>query len=123
MQRSVKISTKLATDTKLRRLDALRRECLSCTQRYIDFLWYNPGELNAVTLNQVPGGSLSYRHRSNCLKVALDTVSTTRKEWSATGIPASKPTMDGAFRLSSLVARVEKGKGSFDYVLKVSGLV
>lgn len=31
--------------------------------------------------------------------------------------------MRGAIQLSSLVARIERGKGTFDYILKVSGLV
>jgi transposase len=41
----------------------------------------------------------------------------------ATGVTASCPHVNGAVRLSSLVAKVEQGKGVFDYVLKVSGLI
>ena len=123
MQRSVKVSLALATATKLRRLDALRREIRGCTQRYVEHLWDQSGRLDAVTLNQVDGGSLSYRHRSNCLKVALETVSSTRKTAKATGVKPSCPQVSGAVRLSSLVAKIEQGKGSFDYVLKVSGLI
>lgn len=123
MQRAIKISLGLATAAKQRRIAALRREVLACTQRYIDLLWAKPGRLDAETLNQVPGGSLSYRHRSNCLKVALETISATRKATRATGVAASKPKIRGAIRLSSLVAKVESGKGTFDYVLKVSGLI
>lgn len=123
MQRAIKISLGLATAAKQRRLAALRREVLACTQRYIDLLWTEPGRLDTETLNRVPGGSLSYRHRSNCLKTALETISATRKAARATGVPASKPKIRGAIRLSSLVAKIESGKGAFDYVLKVSGLV
>ena len=123
MQRAVKVSLGLATATKLRRLDALRREIRSCTQAYVDSLWTLPGKLDAVTLNRVPGGSLSYRHRSNCLKVALETAIATKRAAKATGRPVSKPTIRGAIRLSSLVAQVEKSKGTFDYVLKIAGLV
>lgn len=122
MLRAVKVSLALATDAKQRRLEALRREVRSCTQAYIDLCWAAPGKLDAATLNKVPGGSLSYRHRSNCLKVALETLISTRKAAQATGNPASRPTARGAIRLSSLVAKIEPGKGSFDYVLKVSGL-
>jgi len=122
MIRAVKVSLALATQAKLGRIHALRREVQSCTQAYIDTIWADDGKLDAATLNRVPGGSLSYRHRSNCLKVALETVSTTRKASRATGKRASKPQVHGALRLSSLVAKIEKGKGSFDWVLKISGL-
>lgn len=123
MQRSIKVSLGVATAAKLRRVEALRREVLACTQRYIDLLWGTPGRLDAKTLKSVAGGSLSYRHRSNCLKVALETVSSTRKAAKATGATASVPRISGAIRLSSLVAKIESGKGIFDYVLKLSGLV
>jgi transposase len=123
MDRSIKVSLGLATDAKKRRIDALLREARSCTQRYIDSLWRNPGQLDAKTLNRIPGGSLSYRHRSNCLKVALETISSTKKAEAETGKKAGKPRIKGAICLSSLVAKIEPGKGSFDFVLKVSGLV
>lgn len=123
MKRSIKVSLGLATDAKRRRLDALLREARSCTQRYIDLLWTTPGKLDAKTLNRVSGGSLSYRHRSNCLKVALETIVATKKAARVLGVWASKPNINGSVRLSSLVAKIEPGKGSFDYVLKVSGLV
>lgn len=122
MQRAVKVSLGLATATKLRRLDALRREVWSCTQAYVNTLWAAPGRLDAITLNRVRSG-LSYRHRSNCLKVALETVVATKKAAKATGRRASRPVVRGAIRLSSLVARIERCNGAFDYILKVSGLV
>jgi IS605 OrfB family transposase len=123
VQRSVKVSLALATAAKRCRLSALLREVRSCTQRYIDHLWSEPGRLDAATLNSVVGGSLSYRHRSNCLKVALETISATRRAAKVTGIDPSRPRINGAVRLSSLVAKVEPGKGVFNYVLKISGLV
>lgn len=123
MQRAVKVSLGRATATKLRRLDALRREVRACTQAYVDSLWTTSGKLDAATLNRVPGGSLSYRHRSNCLKIALETIVATKKAARATGRPASRPEIRGATRLSSLVAKIEAGKGTFDYILKVAGLV
>jgi hypothetical protein len=123
MLRAIKISLREATQRKLGKLEALRREVRGCTQRYMDSLWSKPGWLDANTLNRVSGGSLSYRHRSNCLKVALETLSATRKAAKATGIFAGKPRVHGSARLSSLVAKIETGKGSFDHVLKISGLV
>jgi IS605 OrfB family transposase len=122
MLRAVKISIGLATESKRRRLEALQREILSCTQAYIDLCWKTLGRLDSATLNKIPGGSLSYRYRSNCLKVALETIITAKKAARSTGIWASRPTVRGAMRLSSLVAKIERGKGSFDYVLKISGL-
>ena len=118
MERAIKVSLKFATTAKLRRLNALRRETRSCTQAYIASLWTTPGALDAATLNRVSGGSLSYRHRSNCLKVGLETITATKKAAKVTGRKASRPAVHGAIRLSSLVANVEKGRGSFDYVLK-----
>lgn len=123
MYRSVKVSLGLATATKLRRVAALRREVRACIQRYINALWIVPGRLDAETLNRVLGGSLSYRHRSNCLKVALETVASTRKAAVTATRPPSCPHVSGAIRLSNLVAKIEKGKGAFDYVLRLAGLV
>lgn len=123
MIRSVKVSLRTATRAKHRRLDALRREVLACIRRYVDFLWRKRGKLDAETLGRVSGGSLSYRHRSNCLKVALETITATRRSAKALDVTAGRPHIGGAIRLSSLVAKVECGKGSFDHVLKVSGLV
>lgn len=119
----MKISLALATDAKLHSVAALLREVRACTQRFIDVLWMNPGRLDKETMNRVPRGSLSYRHHSNCLKVALETISSTREAAKALGRKAGKPKIKGALCLSSLVAKIEKGKGSFDYVLKISGLV
>lgn len=123
MERSIKISLEEATAAKASRIGALLREVRACCRRYVDFLWANPGRLDAKTLQSVKGGSLSYRHRSNCLKVALETIDSTRKAAKETGKKAGKPVIKGAIRLSSLVVRVEPGKGSFDFVLKISGLV
>ena len=119
----MKVSLGEITDTKSRRLEALRREVVACTQRYIDSLWIEPGGLDAATLNRVPGGSLSYRHRSNCLRNALEIISSTRKAAGATGISPSKPEPKGSLKLSSLVAKIEPSPNSFDYVLKVSSLI
>jgi IS605 OrfB family transposase len=111
------------TQTKARKLEALRQELRSALQFYINSLWKNPGRLDAQTLNRFAGGSLSYRHRQNSLKVALEIISSNKKAARALGTYVRKPhVMDRALSLSSLVAKIEKGKNSFDYVLKVSSL-
>lgn len=122
MVRGIKVSIRLATASKHTALRALIREVRGCTNRYINSLWDKPGGLDAVTLNRVRGGSLSYRHRSNCLKVAIEMLHETRAAAKALGVPNGRPYVRNAVCLSSLVAKVEPGKGSFDYVLKVSGL-
>lgn len=123
MIRAVKVSLKAMTAAKCRRLEALRREVRGCTQRYVDSLWLQRGGLDAKTMRRVSGGSLSYRHRSNCLKVAIEQIVATKKSAKALGMRAGKPHVGSTIRLSSLVAQIERGHGSFDYVLKVSGLV
>jgi IS605 OrfB family transposase len=65
---------------------------------------------------------LSYRHRSNALKIALETISTTKNNARALRVKPSIPISKNAVTLSSLVCKIEPGKGSFDYVLRISGL-
>lgn len=95
---------------------ALKQEIRSAINFYIDSLWINPGALNAITLNRFTFGSLSYRHKQNALKIALEIISSTQKNKS------KKPVLSRAVTLSCLVAKIEKGKKSFDFVLKISGL-
>lgn len=122
MNLSIKVGLNSATATKRRRLSALLSRLRSLTNKYIKSLWTDRGSLNKETMDRIPCAELSYRHRSNCLKVALETVIATRKAAKETGIPASLPVLRRSMRLSSLVCKIEAGKGSFDYVLKVSGL-
>lgn len=117
MNRSVKVSLSAATVSKLRRLEALRREIRSCTQAYVNSLWITSGKLDGVTLNRIVSGSLSHRHRANCLRTALNIVTTAQRLKSKRA-----PIINGAIQLSGLVAKIERGKGSFDYVLKISSL-
>lgn len=123
MIRTVKFSLGLATAAKKRRLDALRRELRATTGKFIDTLWMTPGKLDRTTMDRVTGGSLSYRHKSNCLKQALETIVFTKKAAKVMGRKCRKPKLSGAFDLSSLVCKIERDSGSFDFVLKVSGLV
>ena len=122
MIRSVPISLKLATAAKKRALHALMGEVRSSINFFCNSLWSTPGKLDSETLNRFSDGSLSYRHRSNALKVALETVSTTKKNARELGIKPSCPVSKNAITLSSLVCKVEPGKHSFDYVIKISGL-
>ena len=123
MIRTVKFSTKFLTAAKHRRLDALRRELYSTTNKFIKTLWRIRGNLDRATMDRVDAGSLSYRHKANCLKLALETVVFTKKVAKTTGHWARCPVLRGAFKLSSLVCTVGRFDGGFDFAVKVSGLI
>lgn len=120
---SAKVSLKEATGAKRRRLSALLSRVRALTGKYIRSLWDEPGSLDKATMDRISYDHLSYRHRSNCLKVGLEIVIATKKSAKVLGKPASCPSPPTTMRLSSLVCKIKEGKGSFDYVLKVSGLV
>lgn len=122
------VSLKFVTKTKLHSLGALLREVRGCVRRYIKVCWKNPeAALDAKTLNLVSGGSLSYRHRSNALKIALDTISSTRKSASTLGVKPSRPVFGktAAVPLCNLLCKIEPSKDcvGFDYIVKIAGLV
>jgi transposase len=123
MQRAVKISLKFATQAKANRLAALLSEYQAAVNFYIRSLWRERGGFDAETMRRYAGGSLSYRYRTVALKQALQIVIATRKAAKATGCRASMPKFTGYGEFSSLVATVERGRGSFDYVLKISSLI
>lgn len=120
---SVKVSLKEVTATKRKQLRALLRRLRSCTGRYIQSLWDTPGKLDAETLRRVEYPQLGYRQRACCLRLALGTVVATRKSAKQLGCRATCPAAPRRFCLSALLCRVEPGRGSFDYVLRVAGLV
>jgi IS605 OrfB family transposase len=123
VKRAVKVSLKFATAKKRSRLDHLLRRLRKLTNRYISHIWNHSGALDAATLNVIPCLHLSYRQRSDCLKYALEIIASTRASAAATGKVASMPCLKRSFKFSSLTATIEPGKGSFDYVLKISGVV
>ena len=88
MIRAIKVSLCLSTETKFRQLEAIRREVRSCIQNYINSLWKKCGKLDVKTLNGITGGSLSYRYRDNCLKLALEAVVGTKMSAKASIVKA-----------------------------------
>ena len=122
MIRTIKFSINRITQSKQRRLNALRRELVSCRQSFIKTLWKERGKLNRATMDRIPNGNLSYRHKSNCLKISLETVVATKRSAKAIGNRCQKPMLSGCLRLGCSVCRIEHGKGSFDFVAKISGL-
>ncbi len=127
MNRTVKVSLKFATAKKLRRLDHLMRRLRKLTNRYIAYLWEGDGvwdgALDAATLNAVPCSHLSYRQRADCLKYAIGIIAATTESAKALNIKPSIPQLRRSFRFSSGTASIERGKGSFDYVLKIACLI
>ena len=125
MIRTVKFSTKNITETKQLRINALKRELYSTTNKFIKELWGdNSGKLDKATMNRVDAGSLSYRHKSNCLKQAIETIIFTKKAAKIKRKRVNRPVLRGALDLSSLVCKVERfKKDGFDFAIKVSGLV
>lgn len=124
MIRSIKISLGSATQRKRASVEALLREYRAATNFYVNSLWKARGTLDAATLNRYSGGSLGYRQKSDALAMALETVIATRKASKATGRPCSKPRLTGAFRVSSLCAKVEPFRGEgFDFAVNLSGLI
>jgi IS605 OrfB family transposase len=119
---SVKISLKEATEIKKRKLHALLIRTRGLINKYTKSLWDERGKLDKATMDRIPCNYLSYRHRANCLKVALETVIATRKSAKALKRRASCPKPPHTVRLSSLVCQIEENKRTFDYIIKISGL-
>jgi Putative transposase DNA-binding domain len=121
--RAVRISLKEATAAKLGRLEAVLREHRAAANAYARALWITPGRLDRNTLDRFAGGSLGFNQRRASLETALDVVSATRKSAAALGREARLPQFRRSIRLNHHVVTVERGRGSFDYALKVSSLV
>lgn len=124
MIRSIKVSLGAATKRKFAAVGALLREYRAATNFYINSLWETRGALDAATLNRYAGGSLGYRQKSDALAMALETVIATRKAAKVVGRTCSKPRLTGAFRVSSLCAKIEPFRGEgFNFAIKLSGLI
>ena len=124
MIRSIKVSLGAATQRKTASMASLLRESRAVANFYIDSLWIERGALDAATLNRLASSSLGYRQKSDALAMALETVIATKKAAKTTGRPCSKPHLTGAFRVSSLCAKIETFRGEgFDFAIKLSSLV
>jgi len=122
MQRACRVTTKFLTDRKRRALNALLQAYRAAVNFYIESLWDCPGRLDKDTLARLQGTRLSQRYKSNALKQALEIVSATRKSAEALGKIPSMPVFAGSAVLDAKFVSVEKGKGSFDLVLRISSL-
>ena len=122
MTRAVRISLDLATAVKRARLSAFLREYQAAANFYARSVWNERGALDAATFRRYMGGSLGYRQKMSALKVALETVISTRKAAKTIGRAAHCPVFRRAVRLSNGICKVEAGRGIFDFVLKVSSM-
>ncbi len=122
MTRAIRISLILATETKRRRLAAFLREYRAAANFYARSVWAEKGGLDAATLKRYPGSSLRYRQKASALKFALETIIITQRSARTTGRPARCPVFRRALRVSSAICRIEAGRGSFDFVMKVTSM-
>lgn len=122
MKRACKITLKYATDRKKRVIHTLLQAYRAAINFYIKSLWNNPGKLDKDTLARLQNNRLSERYKSNALKQALETVTSTRKAAKVLGKPCSMPVYKGYAILDGKFVSVETGRKSFDLVLRLSSL-
>lgn len=122
MHRACKLTLKFITAHKKQQIAALLEAYKAAVNFYIRLLWANCGGLDKQTLAQLTRTRLSERYKSAALKQALGIVKGTRKAEIASEIPASCPSFDGAATLDAKLVSIEKGRGVFDIVIKLSTL-
>ena len=88
---------------------------------YIRYLWDEQGKLDKTTLARLNHTRLSERYKSSALKQALDIVISTRKAAKKIKKFVSCPVFKGSAILDAKFVTVEKGKGSFDLIVRLSG--
>jgi IS605 OrfB family transposase len=122
MRRACKVTLKYLTKSKKQHISALLQAYRGAVQFYINRLWKTKGGLNKETLALLKNTRLSERYKSNALKQALEIVIGTKRAAKVTGKQASKPIFNGFAILDAKFVSVEKGKGSFDLVIRLSSL-
>lgn len=122
MRRACKVTLKHATAKKQRHIAALLEAYRAAVNFYIRSLWDKRGRLDKDTLARLQNTRLSERYKSQALKQALETVIATRKAAKAIQKHVSVPCFKGSAVLDSKFVSIEKGRGSFDFAIKLSGL-
>ncbi len=123
MIRAVRISLGEITQSKRQRLDAVLRELRTAANFYSKSLWEQRGKLDSKTFKRYQNGNLRARQKTAMLKLALDNVVACRKRINGIHQRVHCPTFRKAIPLSKLICSIEKGKGSFDFVMKVTSMV
>ena len=117
MKRSCKVSLKFATARKRMAINALLQAYRPAVNFYIKNLWDKPG----IPPYQILENSrLSARYKSMALKQALGIVVGTKR--AAKGKDISCPFFNGNAIINKMEIAVEKGRGSFDLVIRLSSL-
>jgi IS605 OrfB family transposase len=122
MRRAVKVTLKLATESKRQTIAALLEAYRAAVNFYIRSLWKNPGKLDKATLARLKQTRLSERYKSQALKQAIEIVVATKKSAKRLGVPATCPIFTGAAVLDSKLVIIEDGRCSFDLATKLSVL-
>lgn len=124
MKRTCKLSMQFLTDQKRRKIAALLRRYRGAVNFFIKRLWSNPGGLDKKTLATLSDSLLSERYKSQALKQAVETVSSTRKAAKETGKTASCPHFSGSAVLDAkfVSVNVEPRGQFFDVFIRISTL-
>jgi len=117
MTRAIRISLNLATARKRRRLVATLQEMRAAVNFYTRLLCREGGGWNRLTERKYTGGRLLAVHRTGALHLAVQAVR------QLDGKKGRVPVFRRAVRFNHMSCRVERGRGSFDYVLKITSLV
>jgi IS605 OrfB family transposase len=122
MRRACKVTLKYATVKKRRHVAALLEAYRVAVNFYIKSLWRERGKLDKPTLARLEHTRLSERYKSQALKQALDVVVSTRKAAKKIKKFVSCPIFKGAAILDAKFVTIEEGRGSFDLIIRLSGL-
>lgn len=123
MRRACKVTLKFLTASKRGAIQALLSRYRSAVNFYVRSLWKDRGSLDAATLDRLRQTELSARYKSQALKQALEVVIGTRKAAKAIGKMVSCPVFCGSATLDAKFVSIEDGRGSFDLIVRLSGLV
>lgn len=122
MRRACKVTLKFATAKKQRQIAALLQAYRVAVNFYIKSLWTSKGKRDASTLARLVNTRLSERYKQAALKQAFDLMITTKRSAKALRKRCSVPVFKGKAILDYRFISAEKGRGSFDLVLKLATL-
>lgn len=124
MIRSVKLSLKFATPTKLAKIVAVLDRYRATVNAYVRTLWTDSGGLDKETAARVPCGHLLNRQRAHALQQAIGIITATRRSAKALHVEPSMPIFRGSMILSKQLAQLTSARtaGPYDLWLRFSTL-
>jgi len=123
--RSSKTSLKFVNQSKLTQLHKVMDEYSRVCNIFILMLWENSFQIKDLTkeITRIPNTWLSARMRQNCAREALSACDSAQKQAEESGKQAVRPVHYGKRMIvSSQIANVEMGKGSFDIVVTLTSI-